>query len=126
MPPWRAIPRPVLALPWGSRSQMRTLSPTAASAVPRLIAVVVLPTPPFWLAMVRILGLAASWTVFMDVPHLEDLQDDPSRINYTGMPDINDSPGFHGFGQFSTRILPLVKERAPGFKERCRQAEEPV
>ncbi len=30
-----------------------TRSPTAASAVPRLIAVVVLPTPPFWLARAR-------------------------------------------------------------------------
>jgi uroporphyrinogen decarboxylase len=35
------------ALPCGSRSITRTFSPTAASAVPRLMAVVVLPTPPF-------------------------------------------------------------------------------
>src|SRR5690606_38310552 len=34
----------------GSRSMISTRSPIAASAVPRLIAVVVLPTPPFWLA----------------------------------------------------------------------------
>ena len=33
-----------------------TFSPTAARAVPRLIAVVVLPTPPFWLAMARTRG----------------------------------------------------------------------
>ena len=45
-----SMPRPVLALPCGSRSTISTRSPTAASAVPRLIAVVVLPTPPFWLA----------------------------------------------------------------------------
>src|SRR5580698_2956323 len=43
------MPRPVEALPWGSRSISSTRSPTAASAVPRLMAVVVLPTPPFWL-----------------------------------------------------------------------------
>src|ERR1700733_150489 len=49
----RAIPRPVEALPCGSRSTSRTFSPTAARAVARLIAVVVLPTPPFWLAMAR-------------------------------------------------------------------------
>ena len=30
---------------------MSTRSPMAASAVPRLMAVVVLPTPPFWFAM---------------------------------------------------------------------------
>jgi len=32
----------------------------AASAVPRLIAVVVLPTPPFWLATANTRGRAAS------------------------------------------------------------------
>src|SRR5690349_3443721 len=44
------MPRPVEALPWGSRSMISTSSPMAARAVPRLMAVVVLPTPPFWLA----------------------------------------------------------------------------
>src|SRR5450432_2453474 len=47
------MPRPVEALPWGSRSTISTGSPAAASAVPRLIAVVVLPTPPFWLTTAR-------------------------------------------------------------------------
>ena len=46
----RSMPRPVDALPCGSRSTISTRSPIAASAVPRLMAVVVLPTPPFWLA----------------------------------------------------------------------------
>src|SRR6266850_3764735 len=50
------MPRPVEALPCGSRSMISTRSPMAASAVPRLIAVVVLPTPPFWLAMARMRG----------------------------------------------------------------------
>ncbi len=50
------MPRPVEALPWGSRSTISTVSPIAASAVPRLIAVVVLPTPPFWLATTRTRG----------------------------------------------------------------------
>src|ERR1700685_1486806 len=50
------MPRPVDALPCGSRSMSRTCSPIAASAVPRLIAVVVLPTPPFWLASTRTRG----------------------------------------------------------------------
>ncbi len=48
-----ATPTPVEAFPCGSRSRISTFSPTAASAVPRLMAVVVLPTPPFWLAMAR-------------------------------------------------------------------------
>src|SRR5262249_16769443 len=45
------MPRPVEALPCGSRSTISTRSPMAASAVPRLIPVVALPTPPFWLAI---------------------------------------------------------------------------
>ena len=44
------MPSPVEALPCGSRSISSTRQPVAASAVARLIAVVVLPTPPFWLA----------------------------------------------------------------------------
>ena len=46
----------VLALPCGSRSTISTCSPMAASAVARLMAVVVLPTPPFWLATVMMRG----------------------------------------------------------------------
>src|SRR5690606_28845197 len=49
-----------LALPWGSRSITRTRSPIAASAVARLMAVVVLPTPPFWLAIVIIRVIPAA------------------------------------------------------------------
>ena len=52
----RSMPSPVEALPCGSRSMISTRSPIAASAVPRLIAVVVLPTPPFWLAMASTRG----------------------------------------------------------------------
>src|SRR5436305_2179455 len=44
------MPRPVVALPWGSRSTTKTRYPSSARAAPRLTAVVVLPTPPFWLA----------------------------------------------------------------------------
>ncbi|SKT47912.1 Uncharacterised protein [Mycobacteroides abscessus subsp. abscessus] len=43
---WSA-PSAVLALPWGSRSITRTLSPCSAIAAARFTAVVVLPTPPF-------------------------------------------------------------------------------
>ena len=44
-------PRPEVALACGSRSTRSTLRSRAARAAPRLIAVVVFPTPPFWLAM---------------------------------------------------------------------------
>ena len=42
-----AMPIPVDALPCGSRSSSSTFQPVAAIAVAMLIAVVVLPTPPF-------------------------------------------------------------------------------
>src|ERR671936_1070089 len=44
------MPRPVEAFPCGSRSTTRILWPSSARAAPRLTAVVLLPTPPFWLA----------------------------------------------------------------------------
>ena len=47
-------PRPLLLLPWGSRSTITTWRPSSAIAAPRLMAVVVLPTPPFWLTMATI------------------------------------------------------------------------
>src|SRR5207248_1791266 len=50
--PWsRCTPRPLVALPCGSRSTSRTLRSCAASEAARLTAVVVLPTPPFWFAI---------------------------------------------------------------------------
>src|SRR6476661_4304851 len=42
-------PRPTDSDPCGSKSTSSTLRPNSASAAPRLIVVVVLPTPPFWL-----------------------------------------------------------------------------
>jgi chromosome partitioning protein len=44
-------------LPCGSESIRRTLTPVAASEAPKLIAVVVLPTPPFWLVMAKVIAI---------------------------------------------------------------------
>src|SRR5512139_4082606 len=44
------MPQPIVALPCGSRSISRQRRFVAASEAVRLTAVVVLPTPPFWLA----------------------------------------------------------------------------
>ena len=38
-------------LPWGSRSRRSVFEPRLAKAAARLMAVVVLPTPPFWFAI---------------------------------------------------------------------------
>ena len=45
-----SMPRPVDALPCGSRSMTSVRNPSSARQAPRLTVVVVLPTPPFWLA----------------------------------------------------------------------------
>ena len=52
---WGLSPSPTESEPCGSKSTSSTLRPYSASAAPRLIVVVVLPTPPFWLhiAMMR-------------------------------------------------------------------------
>ncbi len=42
-------PSPTDSEPCGSKSTSSTLRPYSASAAPRLMVVVVLPTPPFWL-----------------------------------------------------------------------------
>src|SRR4051812_41378349 len=66
------MPRPVDALPCGSLSISSTRSPTAASAVPRLMAVVVLPTPPFWLATTKTRRLRSDLTSTTQPPHTHD------------------------------------------------------
>src|ERR1700680_4819917 len=51
-PIWRlSMPSPLVVLPCGSMSTSRTRRPISASAAPRLTAVVLFPTPPFWLTI---------------------------------------------------------------------------
>src|ERR1700743_2330814 len=45
----------MVALPWGSRSMSSTRRLVADRDAARLMAVVVLPTPPFWFVTARIL-----------------------------------------------------------------------
>src|SRR5713101_4513889 len=106
------MPRPVLALPWGSASTISTRLPQAASAVARLTAVVVLPTPPFWLAsaMMRAgcggrLGLAAALT-----HDLRQTQDGPRRVGSAGESLDPHPPCFGRLGQFRAGSNPLVKQ----------------
>src|SRR5690606_15339025 len=56
----------MVALPWGSRSISNPRFRRAASAAARLIAVVVLPTPPFWLAMQNMLAELFAFIDFLD------------------------------------------------------------
>ena len=47
------MPRPLVAFPWGSISTSSTRRPMLARQAPTLTAVVVLPTPPFWLTIAK-------------------------------------------------------------------------
>src|SRR5580693_7751296 len=46
-------PTALVALAWGSRSMSNTRLPFSARQAERFTAVVVLPTPPFWLAIAK-------------------------------------------------------------------------
>src|SRR5260370_28014934 len=63
----RAKPRPPVEVAWGSQSMRRVGRPSRAMAAAKLMAVVVLPTPPFWLTTAMTFdgvaadGVAAGW-----------------------------------------------------------------
>ena len=61
------MPLPVVALPCGSRSMTSTRLFRAASEAARLTVVVVLPTPPFWLATAMMFALMcfAGWKFYI-------------------------------------------------------------
>src|SRR3569833_2047210 len=111
------MPSPVEALPWGSMSITRVGSPMAASAVPRLMAVVVLPTPPFWFATTRTRGFRGGDMTGAQLSHGHH---STRRIGLAW--DLRDLhvPKFMGFGQFSPYIL--------SFQEKANtvRSDEPV
>src|SRR5437588_5730000 len=138
------MPRPVEALPCGSRSTTRTFSPMAASAVPRLMAVVVFPTPPFWLARARTRGTmgASVMMVAHGEPKCSKNASENKDLTLDGAPHDHDAsmrigfardqlrvdtPRFRGMGQFSRYILSLWKQphRTP-FQQRIYVREQLV
>src|SRR5216684_9308799 len=54
----RSMPTPLVLLPWGSKSTSNVRFSAAPRHAARLIAVVVLPTPPFWFATAMMLPIA--------------------------------------------------------------------
>src|SRR6201988_1575553 len=98
------MPSPVDAFPWGSRSTIITFSPTAASAVPRLMAVVVLPTPPFWLATTRMRSDRSDLAV---TPQPPDAYDAASFITHGGYDIRLEFPRFRCFLKLQHNILSL-------------------
>src|ERR1700761_9380392 len=101
------MPRPVEALPCGSMSITRVGSPTAASAVPRLMAVVVLPTPPFWLATTRTRGFLGSDMTGAQLSHGHYSS---RRVGLAWDLRGLHVPIFRGFGQFWPHILTLEEQ----------------
>src|SRR5689334_24215315 len=120
------MPSPVEALPWGSMSRISTRLPTAASAVARFTAVVVLPTPPFWLAMAIIRAREKDgWSaaafgrkLSSGTENLADTEDGPGGIGGAGEPVGPHLPGSRRFGQFLFG-LPAFGEQAA-----CRRRQE--
>src|SRR5579871_5467417 len=107
----RGMPSPVEALPCGSRSITRVGSPTAAKAVPRLMAVVVLPTPPFWLATTKTRGLPPFSTGSAgNRAKFSYLQNDAGTIGCARMFVHHHPPRFTGFGQFRRYRLTLQEQ----------------
>src|SRR5271155_400189 len=100
------IPRPVEAFPCGSISTMSVGAPTAARAVPRLIAVVVLPTPPFWLATTRMRG----GLMAVSMAQLPDIENDARGVRTAGMLLNRHAPRLIGVGQFSPYRLALEEQ----------------
>src|SRR5947209_8604320 len=108
------MPSPVLALPCGSKSMRRTRFFAAARAVARLIAVVVLPTPPFWLASATTLGARAppraAGSASVSIKMVQS-QDGARRIGSAGQKVGRQIPRAPGEGQFGLGAAPLEEER---------------
>src|SRR6266566_4439918 len=92
-------PRPDVELACGSRSTSRVGWPTSAMAAARLMAVVVLPTPPFWLTTAMIGGARVA-----NMLGLVSLADPIS-----GVIRRNSSPGWAGW---PPRLLRLPRRRS--------------
>src|SRR3546814_6580881 len=107
------MPMPVEALPWGSTSTISTDLPQAASAVARLMAGVVLPSPPFWLAIARtrarfgaeIAGLGSCWLT----SDMLQAKDRARRVRGADLAHDRHIPPFADPGQFFIHSLPLQK-----------------
>src|SRR4051794_7928720 len=107
------MPSPVLAFPCESRSTISTERPLAASAVPRLIAVVVLPTPPFWLATASTRPRPAGvCSLAPDTLQPADDEDTALGVRQARLPLDLHCPASGRRGQFRLGLPALEKEAA--------------
>src|SRR6516164_509267 len=111
-----------------------TRRPAAASAVARLMAVVVLPTPPFWLASAtirarRTTGTARGWasTVARLTGDLLQAKNDPPPIGQALFDRRAHCPAFAHPGQFLLKSLALGEQaQGLGREKGRRQFEQPI
>src|SRR6516165_9247597 len=128
------MPSPVLALPCASRSMTRMRRPAAASAVARLIAVVVLPTPPFWLATATMRARCMTGTMRGRTStaarltgYLLQAKNDPPRIGTALVKRRRHCPAFAREGQFLPDPFAFEKQAlAVGGKERLGKTKQSV
>ena len=92
------LPRLIVRLPCGSPSISRTFFPACAKPIPRLAQVVVLPTPPFWLAMV----VADKW--FTSISSDLSTMRQPQRAHSKSFTVCSVSVLFY-FGQIQTNLV---------------------
>src|SRR5258706_792277 len=123
------MPKPVLALPWGSRSITRTRFWVAASAVARLIAVVVLPTPPFWLTIAMAAGRGETLSgpsMGILSPQIFHAQDHAVGVEGAGHRGRAHHPGFLGENQFALPIASLEEQPHGLFGGKPRRQPEQI
>src|SRR5476651_625264 len=99
----------------------KTSSPIAASAVPRLMAVVVLPTPPFWLAT------ASTRQASADTGEALHFENAPLRVAAAPHHLAAKAPGHARLGHLCLSAAALQEESdpAPGQGRPC-EAEQPA
>src|SRR3569832_520789 len=91
-------------------SMISTRAPTAARAVPRVIAVVVLPTPPFWLATARTRGRWHAGRGSSCTLKSPDTDHAPAGVAEGGRQVGVEGPGFPGLLQLAVHTFSLEEK----------------
>src|SRR4051794_16893747 len=107
----RFTPRPAVRLACGSMSMQRTLNPSSARAPARLIAVVVLPTPPFWLAIAITWVTGASPRIWADGDRAVGGRKRYSHATPSELP--SGTPVIHTLAELFTESVDIDHSREP-------------
>src|SRR5215213_1034945 len=114
---------PEVAFPWGSASTSNTRFPHLAMIAARLTAVVVFPTPPFWLATATDLAIWAKPNTLRYLLHQEECFTCPvGACQPNGTRETSDYALFCCAEERNTRRV----ESAPGVKPGRRRASPKV